>query len=103
MTARFALNDKVRIADRDAPGHVRTPLYARGKEGRIERVLPRFLNPEREAYGVNEGGEVRLYRVRIEQAALWPDYDGPADDVLELEIYEHWLEQPDGHRDTEGR
>ncbi|MEU6845469.1 SH3-like domain-containing protein [Streptomyces sp. NPDC046716] len=103
MSTRFVLNQKVRIADRDAPGHVRTPVYARGKEGRIERVLPRFLDPEREAYGVNEGSETRLYRVRIKQSALWPDYDGQADDVLELEIYEHWLEQVGDHSDTEGR
>ncbi len=93
MTARFAVGDRVRIADRDAPGHVRTPVYARGKVGRIERVLPEFLNPEREAYGVNAGTEVRLYRVRLEQASLWPDYSGAAADVLELEIYEHWLDK----------
>ncbi|MQY13506.1 hypothetical protein SRB5_36540 [Streptomyces sp. RB5] len=95
MSDRFVKHQRVRIADRDAPGHVRTPVYARGREGRIERVLPRFLNPEREAYGVNEGTDVTLYRVRIDQSALWPDYDGPADDVLELEIYEHWLEPAD--------
>ncbi|CAM5553108.1 hypothetical protein GCM10010345_83110 [Streptomyces canarius] len=44
---------------------------------------------------------MRLYRVRIEQSALWPDYDGPADDVLELEMYEHWLEPVD-HFPTQG-
>lgn len=92
MTAAFTPGQRVRIVDRDAPGHVRTPVYARGRIGVIERVLPRFLNPEREAYGVNAGTEVRLYRVRIPQIALWPDYGGSADDVLELEIYEHWLE-----------
>jgi nitrile hydratase subunit beta len=93
VTARFAVGDQVRIAARYAPGHVRTPVYVRGKAGRIERVLPMFLNPEREAYGVNAGTEVRLYRVRLRQDALWPDYSGAATDVLELEIYEHWLEE----------
>ncbi|MEU3445441.1 SH3-like domain-containing protein [Streptomyces griseoincarnatus] len=101
MSTRFVENQRVRIADRDAPGHVRTPVYVRGKEGRIERVLPCFLNPEREAYGVNGGTDVRLYRVRIEQSDLWPDYDGQAGDVLELEIYEHWLEPAD-HSHPEG-
>jgi len=93
VTPAFVPGQRVRIADRDAPGHVRTPVYVRGRIGVIERVLPRFLDPEREAYGVNAGTEVRLYRVRIPQVALWPDYRGSADDVLELEIYEHWLEQ----------
>ncbi len=60
--------------------------------GVVESVLPAFLDPEREAYGVNAGTEVRLYRVRITQAALWPDYRGGPGDVLELEVYEHWLE-----------
>ncbi len=82
----------MRIATRDAPGHVRTPVYVRGQVGVVERVLPAFLNPEREAYGVNSGTEVRLYRVRIPQAALWSDHRGALDDVLELEVYEHWLE-----------
>lgn len=92
MNARFAPGQRVRIAARDAPGHVRTPVYVRGRVGVVERVLPTFLDPEREAYGVNAGTDVRLYRVRIPQVALWPDYAGTPDDVLELEVYEHWLE-----------
>ena len=93
MSADFAVGERVRISARWAPVHVRTPVYVRGSAGRIERVLDRFVNPEREAFGAGTGGEVRLYRVRIAQAALWPDYTGRADDVLELEIFEHWLEK----------
>ena len=26
------------------------------------------------------------------QTALWPDYDGPPGDTIDLELYEHWLE-----------
>ncbi|MGW4488037.1 SH3-like domain-containing protein [Amycolatopsis sp. NPDC004368] len=89
---RFREGDPVRISERYAPGHVRTPVYVRGKEGTIERVLPRFINPELEGYGVNEGTEVQLYRVRLDQSSLWPDYDGRPADVVEIEIYEHWLE-----------
>jgi hypothetical protein len=33
-----------------------------------------------------------LYRVRFLQKNVWPDYAGPATDVLEVEIYQHWLE-----------
>ncbi|WP_308198050.1 SH3-like domain-containing protein [Saccharopolyspora soli] len=91
-STRFRQGDAVRISERYAPGHVRTPVYVRGKQGSIERVLPRFINPELEAYGVNEGTETQLYRVRLSQSSLWPDYEGQPSDVLELEIYEHWLE-----------
>jgi len=34
----------------------------------------------------------RLYRVTIPQTALWKPYDGTASDILEIEIFEHWLE-----------
>ncbi|CAN0548117.1 unnamed protein product [Laminaria digitata] len=32
-----------------------------------------------------------LYRVNFKQGELWSDYDGSADDTLEIEIYEHWM------------
>ena len=90
---RFSVGEKVRIASRSTVGHYRTPIYVRGKIGRVERVLPTFLNPEQEGYGQNAGKRVRLYRVRIPQADLWPSYEGNPADELQIEIYEHWLEQ----------
>jgi nitrile hydratase len=30
--------------------------------------------------------------VRFAQNHVWPDYNGPDHDVIEMEIYEHWLE-----------
>ena len=33
-----------------------------------------------------------LYRVRFRQQEVWPDYRGNEDDVLEVEIFQHWLE-----------
>ncbi len=89
---RFAVGEAVRISQRFPVGHYRTPMYARGKVGRIERVLPEFLNPEQEGYGKNAGTRIRLYRVRLKQAELWPDYTGNPNDELQIEIYEHWLE-----------
>jgi nitrile hydratase len=32
-----------------------------------------------------------LYRVRFAQAEVWPDYDGPAVDTIDVDLYEHWL------------
>ena len=89
---RFSVGDPVRISMRFPVGHYRTPMYVRGKVGCVERVLPRFLNPEQEGYGKNSGALVRLYRVRIPQKAIWPDYRGNSADELQIEIYEHWLE-----------
>lgn len=91
-TARFAPGDAVRIIDLGKPGHVRTPLYVRGKVGTVERYCGVFDNPEERAYGRIGKAPVPLYRVRLRQRDLWPDYDGADDDSLELEIYDHWLQ-----------
>jgi len=50
-----------------------------------------FVNPEDKAYGRRDGAPIALYRVRLRQSDLWPGYTGPPDDVLEIEIYDHWL------------
>jgi hypothetical protein len=31
--------------------------------------------------------------VRFAQKDVWPDYRGSARDVLEIEIFQHWLEK----------
>ena len=40
-------------------------------------------------------GEPRrhLYRVRFPQSEIWAAYDGPAQDTLDLEVFQHWLEK----------
>ena len=92
MSARFAPGDRVRITDRDPPGHYRTPRYVRGREGVIERVCGDYGQPELLAYG-GDGKPFRtLYRVHLDQTDLWPGYAGSAHDSLELEIFEHWLD-----------
>jgi nitrile hydratase len=74
------------------PGHLRTPHYIRGRRGVIERLCGSFANPEELAYG-RDGLPARpLYRVRFAQRQVWPDYAGTADDTVDIEIYEHWLE-----------
>lgn len=88
---RFSVGDWVVIRDLGKPGHVRTPRYAREKTGVVERYCGAFHNPEDSAYG-RPAERVPLYRIRVSQSALWPDYAGPPTDSLELEIYDHWLE-----------
>lgn len=90
--ARFAPGDRVAVRATAPPGHIRTPHYVRGKAGVVERICGAFPNPEELAYG-RAGLPARpLYRVRFRQADLWPAYRGPSADVVEVEIYEHWLE-----------
>jgi nitrile hydratase len=91
-SARFKPGDKVKIGDHNPPGHRRVPVYARGRVGTIERICGAFPNPEELAYGFDGLPKRTLYRVRINQADIWPEYKGNPKDILELEIYEHWLE-----------
>ena len=48
------------------------------------------------AYGFDGKPEKVLYRVRFAQSHEWPGYAGPANDVIEMEVYEHWLEPVKG-------
>lgn len=89
---RFEVGDRVSVKRGAPPGHRRTPAYIRGKHGVIERVCGSFPNPEELAYGFDGEPKRVLYRVRFRQADVWAGYEGPAHDLLELEIYEHWLE-----------
>jgi len=92
MSPRFAVGETVVVAEHQSAGHVRTPHYIKGKRGTIERICGAFRRPEELAYGRWEGTAVPLYRVRFDQREVWPDYAGAADDTLDLELYEPWLE-----------
>ncbi len=89
---RFAAGDRVAVRRAYPPGHVRTPYYIRGKTGVVERLCGIFGNPEELAYGRSGRPKQPLYRVRFRQHDVWPDYDGPAQDTLDVEIYQHWLD-----------
>ena len=89
---RFGPGDRVRIDDREPGVHNRVPRYARGRAGVIERLCGAFGQPELLAYGGDGEPAQMLYRVRLEQTALWPDYAGDSADTLDIEIFEHWLE-----------
>ncbi|HZB93363.1 MAG TPA: SH3-like domain-containing protein [Stellaceae bacterium] len=89
---RFAPGARVRVRRADPPGHLRAPWYIRGQSGEIERLCGAFPNPEELAYNRPGLPAQPLYRVRFRQRELWPDYAGPAQDTIEVEIYQHWLE-----------
>lgn len=93
VAPRFKPGERVRVLQAAPLGHVRTPWYIRGQSGVIERLCGTFANPEELAY--SRSGEPRqpLYRVRFVQKDLWPGYTGTAGDVIEIELYQHWLDR----------
>jgi hypothetical protein len=92
LPPRFEPGARVKVRRADPPGHLRAPWYVRGHAGEIERLCGAFANPEELAYNRPGLPKQPLYRVRFRQRELWPDYRGAADDTLEVEIYQHWLE-----------
>lgn len=89
---RYSVGEKVRVMKAYPVGHLRTPYYIRGCTGEVERICGAFPNPEELAQMRSGEPRIPLYRVRFRQKDVWPDYAGPARDVLEVELYEHWLE-----------
>ena len=93
---RFDVGDAVIVKRAFPPGHRRTPCYIRGKSGVIERICGAFPNPEELAYGFDGEPKKVLYRVRFKQKQVWQNYRGPDRDIIEMEIFEHWLEPASG-------
>jgi nitrile hydratase subunit beta len=90
--ARFVPGDAVRVLEVEKEGHVRTPDYAKGKPGWVAEILGAFPDPESLAYGGDGLPEKPLYKVGFRQTDLWDDYGGSPEDVLFIDLYEHWLE-----------
>lgn len=91
---RFRAGDQVQVRAFDAPGHVRTPAYVRGKRGWVERVHGEFRNPETLAYGAEGLPRKPLYMIGFRQPDLWPERERLAEsprDTLYVDIYEDWL------------
>jgi nitrile hydratase len=96
MSVRFSDGERVRVRAAHPPGHVRTPYFARGKEGVVMGLAAVMANAETLAYGADGKPDIPIYRVQFAQTDLWPDYSGEARDTAVLDIYEHWLEPATG-------
>lgn len=89
---RFTAGDRVQVRETAPLGHIRTPFYIRGHVGVIERYCGAYPNPE-ELAQMRDGLPAQpLYRVRFAQSEVWPDYAGEANDTIDIEIFQHWLE-----------
>jgi nitrile hydratase len=89
---RFKPGQAVRVRRAFPPGHIRTPIYIRGAAGVIERDCGDCVNAEERAFARSGLPALPLYRVRFRQQEIWPGYDGPDSDSIEIEIYANWLE-----------
>ena len=89
---RFQPGEHVRVRRAYPPGHVRTPWYIRGRTGVVERVCGAYPDPEELAYARSGLPAQPLYRVRFLQREVWPGYRGNAQDSVDIELYQHWLE-----------
>ena len=89
----FRPGDRVAVRKAWPLGHIRTPHYIRGHVGSIERLCGSFPMPEELAQQRSGLPAQPLYRVRFRQRDVWPDYRGGADDAVEVEIFQHWLER----------
>jgi hypothetical protein len=63
-------------------GHHRTPAYAKGRTGVVERRHGAFANPETRAYGADGLPAVPLYLVRLTDGEF----------TVSIDLFEHWLE-----------
>ena len=88
---KFQPGDRVSVRVDNPPTHYRTPRYVQGKTGRVDTVWGAFPNPESLAYGGSGTPKQPLYRVEFTQGDLWDDYQGPGNDKLLIDIYQHWL------------
>ena len=92
VDARFKPGDRVTVRRAYPLGHIRTPFYIRGHSGVIERFCGSFGNPEELAQQRSGEPNQPLYRVRFRQKEVWPGDKGNEEDVLEVEIFQHWLD-----------
>ena len=93
MATELKPGDRVRVREDYPPGHIRTPVYIRGKEGVVLKTFGSFRNPEKLAYKLDGLPKKTLYEVQFRQAEIWPDYTGADGDTLRLDLYEHWLQK----------
>jgi len=92
MSTGIAIGRAVRVLALDPPGHVRAPWFLRGRTGVVAARVAEHRDPEQLAYGRRDGPTVPVWRVRFDQADLWPEYRGDPADTVTADLFETWLE-----------
>ena len=90
----FRSGEHVRVMIRAPVGHYRVPQYLRGKTGVVQAAVePAAVDNEEEAYGRNAGSRRHYYRVSFPMSGIWPGYAASATDMLQIDVFETWLER----------
>jgi nitrile hydratase subunit beta len=89
--ARFATGQSVRTRHDTAPHHTRLPGYARGKSGRIERVLGAHVFADTHAHGFGEQPQW-LYTVTFTGEELWGAGAAQRGLLVSIDAWEPYLE-----------
>ena len=90
--AKFKVGDKVKVRDISDLFYTRTPMYTRGLEATVVRLVYESPPAEDEAWDNTDNVEW-MYSVLFMQKDIWPEYsDTFSSDTLETEIPEHGLE-----------
>ena len=71
--------------------HMRTPGYLFGATGVVTSVAGIFDDPMINAVLGSPSVKMPLYRVTFKQKQIWPSYEGGADDIVTVEIFQAWL------------
>ncbi|MCG6872452.1 MAG: nitrile hydratase subunit beta [Gammaproteobacteria bacterium] len=89
---KFKVGDRVRIKNLPDIFYTRCQMYTRGAEATVAEIVYESPAPEDEAWDNTEHVEW-FYSLIFKQKDLWPEYpDAFADDTLETELSERWLE-----------
>ncbi len=90
---KFKVGDDVRIMDLPDLFYTRCQVYTRGARGTVVALVYESPAAEDEAWDNTDKPEW-FYSVKFRQKELWPDYpDQYANDTLETEFSERWLEK----------
>ena len=87
----FAVGDKVRTINEHPASHTRLPRYARGRAGRVSKVLGFHVFPDANALGLGEQ-PAWLYQVRFGARELFGE-SRPAGDAVTLDLWEPYLRE----------
>ncbi|MBV8403527.1 MAG: nitrile hydratase subunit beta [Gammaproteobacteria bacterium] len=90
VPARFAVGERVRLRATAVPHHTRLPGYARGKIGRVDRVLGVHVFADSHAQGLGEQPRW-LYTVVLSAQTLWGN-EAAANHSVSIDAWEPYLE-----------
>jgi hypothetical protein len=89
---KFKVGDWVVVRELPVLFYTRTPEYVRGAKGEIAAVAYESPAAEEESWDRPDAQPEWFYVVRFNQSELWHGYTGTANDILQTEIPEHWLQ-----------